>query len=175
MFGPAFLVAPMTRYEARSRAVYLPAGSDWYDFNTGKRYAGGQTVQAPAPLARMPLFVRAGAIVPTGPAEQYTGEKPDAPITVLVYAGADGHASLYEDDGTGYGYEHGHYSRVPIGYDDTTGVVTLGKREGDGTGAPMRREFVIRRIDAAHPNADALDASRDVKVEYVGSPVEVKL
>ena len=171
MFGPAFLVAPVTRYEARSRAVYLPAGSDWYDFNTGRRYAGGQAVQAPAPLARMPLFVRAGAIVPTGPAEQYTGEKPDAPITLLVYAGANGHFSLYEDDGTDYGYEHGHYSRIPLDYDDASGVVTLGKREGDGRGAPAKRQFVVRRIDAAHP--DALDGSRDRRVEYDGNALKV--
>lgn len=173
MFGPAFLVAPVTRYQARSRSVYLPAGSDWYDFNSGKRYAGGQTVQAPAPLARMPLFVRAGAVVPTGPAEQYTGEHPDAPITVLIYTGANGHASLYEDQGTDYGYEHGHFSRVPIRYDDATGMVAFGQREGDGSGAPATRQFIIRRIDAAHPNADAADASRDQSVTYRGHPLNV--
>lgn len=173
MFGPAFLVAPVTEYKARSRAVYLPAGSAWYDFNTGKRYAGGQTVQAPAPLARMPLFVRAGAIVPTGVAEQYTGARPDAPITLLVYAGANGHFSLYEDAGTTYGYEHGHYSRIPLDYDDATGVLTFGKREGDGQGAPAKREFVIRRIDGLHPDADALDGSHDQHVEYDGSKLKV--
>ncbi len=173
MFGPAFLVAPVTAYEARSREVYLPAGSDWYDFNTGKHYRGGQTIQAPAPLARMPLFVRAGAIVPTGPAIQYTNQKPDAPITLLVYAGANGHFSLYEDAGTTYGYEHGHYSRIPLDYDDATGVLTLGKREGDGQGAPAKREFIIRRIDATQPDADALDGRHDQRVEYDGSESKV--
>jgi alpha-D-xyloside xylohydrolase len=173
MFGPAFLVAPVTHYQARSRAVYLPAGSDWYDFNTGKHYTGGQTIQAPAPLARMPLFVRAGAIVPAGPAEQYTDAKTDSPITLLVYAGANGHFSLYEDAGTTYGYEKGHYSRIPMSYDDATGVLTLGKREGDGQGAPAKRQFIIRRIDAAHPDADALNASHDQRVEYDGNELKV--
>ena len=175
MFGPAFLVAPVTSYRARRRAVYLPTGSDWYDFNTGRRYTGGATIEAPAPLARMPLFVRAGAIVPTGPAEQYTGEHPDAPITLLVYAGANGHFSLYEDAGTDEGYRHGHYSRVTFDYDDAAGTLTLGKREGDGTGAPAQRQFIIRRIDAAHPDPYALDASGDVKVNYDGSELKVKL
>ena len=173
LFGPAFLVAPVTTYRATTRPVYLPAGASWYDFNSGKRFAGGQTLQAPAPLARMPLFVRAGSIVPTGPAIQYTGERPDAPITLLVYTGADGHFSLYEDAGTTYGYEHGHYSRIPLDYDDATGVLTIGRREGDGTGAPARRVFIVRRIDGAHPNADAADASRDVRVDYDGRTLRV--
>ncbi|MEO8777859.1 MAG: TIM-barrel domain-containing protein [Rhodanobacter sp.] len=173
MFGPDFLVAPVTAYEARSRAVYLPAGSDWYDFNSGKQYAGGQTLQAPAPLARMPLFVRAGAIVPTGPAEQYTGEKPDAPITLLIYTGANGHFSLYEDAGTTYGYEQGHYARIPMSYDDAAGALTLGKREGDGQGAPAKREFIIRRINPAHPDADALNGIHDQHVEYDGNELKV--
>ncbi|MEP6898486.1 MAG: TIM-barrel domain-containing protein [Rhodanobacter sp.] len=173
MFGPAFLVAPVTEYQARSRDVYLPAGSGWYDFHTGKRYEGGNTIKADAPLSRMPLFVRAGAIVPTGPAIQYTDEKPDAPITLIVYTGANGHFSLYEDAGTTYDYEHGHYSRIPLDYDDATGVLTLGKREGDGQGAPAKREFIIRRIDATQPNADALDDRHDQRVEYAGNDLKV--
>ncbi len=92
---------------------------------------------------------------------------------MLIYAGADGHASLYEDQGTDYGYEHGHYSRVPIRYDDATGMVAFGQREGDGSGAPATRQFVIRRIDAAHPDADAADASRDQSVTYRGHPLNV--
>jgi len=175
LFGPAFLVAPVTHYRARSRKVYLPAGADWYNFNTGKRFAGGQTVTAPAPLSRMPLFVRAGSIVPTGVAGQYTNEHPDAPITLLVYSGADGHFSLYEDDGTSYGYEQGHYSRVSFDYDDASGTLTLGERQGDGTGAPAKREFIIRRVDAAHPDPYAADPRGDVHVEYVGKKLVVQL
>lgn len=173
LFGPSFLVAPVTSYQATSRPVYLPAGTRWYDFRDGKAYDGGTTVDAAAPLERMPLFVRAGAIVPTGPAIQYTGQPSDEPVTVLVYAGANGSFSLYEDAGTDYGYEQGHYSRIPLSYDDATGTLTLGKREGDGTGTAAKGVFVIRRIDADHPNADAADASRDVRVEYAGDEVKV--
>lgn len=167
MFGPAFLVAPVTTYGARSRPVYLPAGTDWYDFNSGKHYTGGQGIDAAAPLARMPLFVRAGSIVPTGPAIQYTGEKPDAPITLDVYTGADGSFSLYRDAGTDYGYEQGHYSRVPLSYDEASHTLHIGARQGDGTGAPAKRQFVVHWVDG-----DASKAA-DQTVEYDGSALQV--
>jgi alpha-D-xyloside xylohydrolase len=173
MFGPAFLVAPVTQYKATSRAVYLPAGTAWYEFHSGKRYAGGASISAEAPLARMPLFVRAGAIVPTGPAMQYTGEKPDAPVTLLVYQGANGQFELYEDKGTDYSYEQGHYSRIPLRYDEATHTLTIGKREGDGSGAPAQRTFIVRFIDGAKPSKDGLDASRDKQVDYRGGEIAV--
>lgn len=175
MFGPALLVAPVTVYKATTRSVYLPAGTAWYDFHSGKRYEGGVSIDADAPLVRMPLFVRAGAIVPTGPAIQYTGEKPDAPITLLVYEGANGHFELYEDKGTDYGYEQGHYSRIPFSYDDATHTLTIGQREGDGSGAPLKRRFIIRRIDGQHPNVDASHASHDKHIEYDGTAQSVRL
>jgi len=169
MFGPAFLVAPVTRFGARSRSVYLPAGTDWYDFNKGKRYAGGQRIDADAPLERMPLFVRAGAIVPTGPDIQYTGQKPDAPVTLLVYTGANGDFSLYEDEGTNYRYEQGHYSRIPLHYDETTHTLTLGARQGDGAGAPANRKFIVRWVD----KRGADHKSDTATVEYRGNAVTV--
>jgi alpha-D-xyloside xylohydrolase len=175
MFGPAFLVAPVTEYKATSRPVYLPAGTGWYEFHTGRFHEGGATLQADAPLARMPLFVRAGAIVPTGVDIQYTGEKPDAPVTLLVYAGADGKFSLYEDEGTTYGYEKGRYSRIPLSYDDKARTLTLGKREGDGAGAPAKRQFVVRVVGPGKANADGADASGDVTVTYDGAEQSVKL
>jgi alpha-D-xyloside xylohydrolase len=155
--------------------VYLPAGAGWYEFHTGKYHEGGVAIQADAPLARMPLFVRAGAIVPTGPDIQYTGEKPDAPVTLLVYAGADGQFSLYEDEGTTYGYEKGRYSRIALSYDDKAKTLTIGKREGDGSGAPAKRQFVVRVIRADKANADGVDAAGDVSVEYDGAAQTVKL
>ena len=120
LFGNAFLVAPVYEYQARSRPVYLPAGADWYDFNNGAT-AGGQTIEAAAPLSRMPLYVRAGSIVPVGPDIQYTAEKPGAPITLFVFTGADGSFDLYEDDGVSYGYEKGQFSRIPLRYDAAKG------------------------------------------------------
>ena len=121
MFGPAFLVAPVTTYQARSRSVYLPPTSgDWYDFWTGTRTAGGQTIDAPAPYDSLPLFIRAGSIIPFGPELQYTGEKPADPITLYVYAGANGAFTLYEDDGLTYGYEKGAFARIPINWDNAS-------------------------------------------------------
>src|SRR5690606_33531155 len=118
LFGPALLVAPVYEQGARTRGVYLPAGADWYDFYSGEKHAGGRTVEADAPLARMPLFVRAGSIVPTGPAIRHTGESLNAPLTLNVYTGADGAFDLYEDDGTSYDYEQGQWSRIPVRWDE---------------------------------------------------------
>jgi alpha-D-xyloside xylohydrolase len=130
LFGPSLLVSPVYRYQARLRHVYLPAGASWYDFHTGERFAGGRGVEARAPLGHLPLFVRAGAILPIGPAVQHTAEKLQAPITLYVYRGADGAFSLYEDDGLTYGYERGEFARIPISYDDSTGTLRIGARSG---------------------------------------------
>jgi alpha-D-xyloside xylohydrolase len=175
MFGPAFLVAPVHEYGARSRKVYLPAGSDWYDFQTGKRHAGGTTIDADAPLNRMPLFVRAGAIVPVGPAVQYTGQKPDAPITVYVYPGHDGSFSLYEDEGTNYGYEKGASSRIPLTYDDANHTLHLGERQGSFSGMVEKRRFRVRQLtENARPGVD-FEARADKEVDYTGQAVTIHL
>ena len=126
MFGPAFLVCPVTTpmyYAANStplagvektRPVYLPSGSDWYDFWTGKRYTGGQTILADAPLETMPLYVRAGSIIPIGPDIQFTGDQPDAPIELWVYPGQDGQFTLYQDEGDNYNYEQGSFATIQL-------------------------------------------------------------
>ena len=90
LFGPAFLVTPVTAFKVREQQVYLPAGSDWYDFWTGNHFTGGQTITAPAPFDTMPIHVRAGSIIPFGPDLQYTMEKPTDPTTLYVYTGTDG-------------------------------------------------------------------------------------
>ncbi len=127
---PGLMVAPVTTFKATSRPVYLPAGSAWVDFETGKRYEGGQTVDAAAPLQRMPLFVRAGSIVPRTVVQQYVDEQPGAPLTVEVYTGADGSFSLYEDAGRDYGYERGEFSRIPLAWNEKTGELTIGRAPG---------------------------------------------
>ena len=119
MFGPAFLVAPVTTYQARSRDVYLPqTPGGWYDFWTGTAVPGEHVINALAPYDAMPLFIKAGSIIPTGPDIQYVGEKPADPITFWIYAGADGAFTLYEDDGLTYGYEKGAFA----GYPDSLGL-----------------------------------------------------
>jgi len=173
LFGKAFLVAPVHQFQARSRMVYLPRGTDWYDFHSGKRSAGGQQVDAAAPLSRMPLFVRAGSIVPVGPDIQYTAEKPGGDITLLVFTGADGSFELYEDDGVSYGYEKGEFTRIPLRYDAAKGSLIIGARAGRYPGMPEERTFKVRWIkDGAKPPSD-LDAPADATASYKGAELAI--
>lgn len=172
LFGPSFLVAPVTRFKARSRDVYLPAGVIWYDFESGKAYAGGRTIQAVAPLARMPLFVKAGSIVPMAPVQQYVGEKPDAPVTLTVFTGRDGRFELYEDDGLSNGYERGAFSRIPMSWSEATGRLTIGARTGSFKGMSERRTFKVRFVHDGVPPTD-FDAA-DATMEYTGQPMTVE-
>jgi len=174
LFGHAFLVAPVTEYQARARAVYLPAGANWYDFYTGVVHQGGQRIDAAAPLARMPLFVRAGAIVPTGPDVQYTSENLSGPITLFVYTGADGSFDLYEDDGGTYAHQRGEFARIPIDYDDASGVLTIGARQGTYPGMTETREFRVRWISGPASNASDFAARPDANVRYSGEAVTLR-
>ncbi|HEY5807831.1 MAG TPA: TIM-barrel domain-containing protein [Povalibacter sp.] len=174
MFGPAFLVNPVYQYEARTRKVYLPAGTRWYDFNSGAAHDGGQEIDVAAPLARMPLFVRAGSIVPVGPAVQYTSEKLDAPITLHVYRGANGKFDLYEDDGLSYNYENDQFARIPVSYDDAAGTLTIGARAGSFPGMVATRTYNVRWITPGEVSASDLDAKPDATLEYSGEPVTFK-
>ena len=173
MFGPAFLVAPVYEEGADHRAVYLPAGAEWYDFNTGERHTGGATIEADAPLVRMPLFVRAGSIVPTGPSIQQTGESLNAPLTLNVYTGADGEFSIYEDDGLSYGYENGEWSRIPVRYEEAARSLTIGAREGGFEGMADRRTVFVRWIDGPDTVPAELDAEPDLKLIYAGEPITI--
>jgi alpha-D-xyloside xylohydrolase len=176
MFGPAFLVAPVTTYQARSRSVYLPqANAGWYDFWTGAHSVGGQTLDTPAPFGSMPLFIRAGAIIPFGPEMQYTGEKPSDPITLCVYAGADGEFTLYEDDGVSYGYERGAFARIPLHWDDATKTLTIGKREGKFPGMLNQRTFNVVLVTKDKPVGFSFTPKPDKSVRYQGQAVKVKV
>jgi alpha-D-xyloside xylohydrolase len=106
MLGPAFLVAPITGQGATSRKVYLPAGAEWYNYWTNERLKGGQTITVSAPIDTLPLFVRAGSIVPVGAMVDSTAQA-QAIAKVRVYPGADGQFTLFDDDGTSYAYEQG--------------------------------------------------------------------
>jgi alpha-D-xyloside xylohydrolase len=172
LFGPALLVGPVTQYKARSRQVYLPAGASWYDFYTGRVSRGGQTISADAPYERIPLFVRAGSIVPTGPAIQFTGEEQNPALTLHVYTGANGTGSVYEDDGVSRQYLRGKYARIPLRYDQATGTLTIGAREGSYTGMARSRTIRVRWITPGRP----LDLdSADETLTYTGAPVTVRM
>jgi alpha-D-xyloside xylohydrolase len=146
MFGSAFMVCPVYRYKARTREVYFPAGG-WYDFETGKYYEGGQKAVVAAPYERMPLFVRAGSIVPAGNDIQSTAEQ-QTDLTITVYAGRNGEFTLYEDDGVSYDYERGGFSTISLCYDDKAKTLTIGKRFGSFDGMPQKRTFTVRWVAA---------------------------
>ena len=118
MFGPAFLVAPVTEQGATSRNVYLPAGTDWYNYWTGERVKGGQTIDVAAPIDTIPLFVRAGSILPLGSEVESTHEKQSI-AKVRVYPGADASFTLFSDDGISHAYEKGGGSVTQLHWDDT--------------------------------------------------------
>ncbi len=175
LFGPAFLVNPVTVYKVRSRAVYLPVAAGWYDFWTGQAVAPGQTIDAPAPYDSMPLYVRAGSIVPMGPELQYTGEKAADPILLWVYAGADGAFTLYEDDGLTYGYEKGEFARIPIRWNDAARTLSIGKREGSYPGMLSERRFQIILVAKDRPVGFSFEPKVDQILRYVGTPIDLKL
>jgi alpha-D-xyloside xylohydrolase len=119
----------------------------------------------------MPLYVRAGSIVPTGPDVQYTGEKLKAPITLLVFTGADGSFDYYEDDGVSYGYERGEFARIPLRFDSAKGTLTIGARSGSYPGMAEQRTIKVRWIKAGGKAPSDLDAAADATVEYKGAEV----
>lgn len=155
LFGPALLVCPVTTpmYYGknsqpitganRSREVYLPAGTGWYDFWTDEVHAGGQTIAAAAPLETLPLFVRAGSILPLTEVMQFVDEIPDVPYEIRVYSGADGTFTLYEDAGNGYDYERGAFALVDFFWDDARGELTISERQGNFPELVREREYKI--------------------------------
>jgi alpha-D-xyloside xylohydrolase len=130
LFGKELLVAPVVKEGATSRKVYLPGQQPWYDFWTGERLAGGQTIDAPAPLDRIPVYARAGSIVPFGPVKPYADAPSDQPVEIRVYPGADGSFGLYDDSGDGYGYTHDDYSLIRFSWNDRSRTLSIAAREG---------------------------------------------
>ena len=173
LLGPALMPCPVSEYKARSRSVYFPAGG-WYDFYSGDYYTGGIRRTVPAPYERMPLFVRAGSVIPFGPAMEWSDQKPADAIRLFVYAGADADFTLYEDDGLTYAYEQGAFSTIPIHWDDAARTLTIGNREGSFPGMPERRTFHVIVVDPAHPHGYDPDAKGTV-CDYQGKTVTLNL
>lgn len=173
LFGPAFLVAPVTAPGRTEWPVYLPKGGPWYSFWTGRRYAGGRTVAAPAPPATTPVFVRAGAIVPLGKRLQYTGQKTADTLEIRVYAGADGQFTLYEDAGDSYRYEQGEYRTIPFAWNEQRQTLTIGAQQGTYPGALRRRVFNV--VWASETTArGAAFGTPQRRVVYTGQPLKIK-
>jgi alpha-D-xyloside xylohydrolase len=175
MFGHEFLVAPVTQYQARSRSVYLPKGALWYDFWTGKTATSGKSFDAPAPLDQMPLFVRAGSIIPFGPERQYILEKQSDPITLYVYAGANGQFTLYEDEGTNYDYEKSLFAQIPMQWNEATRTLTIGQRQGTFPGMLESRTFQVVLVSQKKSTGFSFEPTPLKSVEYKGEAVSLKL
>ena len=175
MFGPSILVNPVYEYNARSRNVYLPATTGWYDFFTGKHYSGGQTINATAPYSNIPVFVREGAILPVGSEIQYTTQKPADPITLFVFAGKDGTFTLYEDENVNYNYEKGAYALIPFKYNDTSKTLHIGTREGKFAGMTEKRIFNVVFITPDKPGKLKFDGVPDKIINYDGKEQQISL
>ncbi len=178
MFGPAFLVNPVTHSlmnQPKVRKVYLPETATWYDFWTGKVYQGGQTIEAAAPIQTLPLYIKAGSIVPMGPYLQYATQKPENPIELRIYPGADGNFVLYEDENNNYDYEKGVYATIAFHWDNQTKTLTIDGRKGHFPGMLKERTFKIVLVNATKGDGLGITKNPDKVVKYLGAKKVVKL
>ncbi len=176
MFGPAILVSPMTEQGATTRHLYLPRdqkGALWSDFWTGAATAGGKTMDAAAPLDRLPLFVRAGSIIPMGPDIEYAAEKPADPLELRVYAGADADFTLYEDENDTYNYEKGVYSTIPVHWDNAHSRLTIGARQGIFPGMLESRTLHVVFVREGYGVGAGMTEKPDRVVKYEGQTLNV--
>ncbi|HXK19018.1 MAG TPA: TIM-barrel domain-containing protein, partial [Polyangiaceae bacterium] len=172
MFGPAFLVNPVTAAGATSRSVYLPSGT-WYDFGTGSTVAGGNKITADAPLSQLPLYVKAGSIIPMGPMIQYATQSID-PLEIRVYEGKDATFTLYEDEGDSYNYETGKYATIELSWSESAKQLTISAPAGSYPGMPTTRTFNVVFVAANHGAGLGVTATPDQVVAYNGAATVVK-
>jgi len=159
--------AEPTPAREKTRNVYLPAGVRWIDFWTGDALKGGASVTADAPIDKIPLIVRAGSIIPMGPFVQYAAEKPDAPIELRIYPGADGRFTLYEDENDNYNYERGVYSTIDFSWDDARHQLTIDARKGSFPGMVKTRTFDVVVVRKGHGTGVEV-AAPDKTISYQG-------
>jgi alpha-D-xyloside xylohydrolase len=180
MFGPALLVNPVLEAGATTRRVYLPRVSPdqattWYDFWTGEKLTGGRHIEAAAPLDRLPLYVRAGSILPLGPEEEYAAQQPNGPIELRIYPGADGAFTLYNDEGDTYDYEHGAHSTTTLTWSDATRTLTFAPRQGTYPNMPAQTTFHIVIVAPNHATGEAVTPSPDKTIVYTGAQIAAVL
>lgn len=194
MFGRSFLVKAITEpmyvsgsYEdnyqsakenfstVKSTEVYLPKGSAWVDFWTGETLAGGRTIKKATPIDIIPVYLKAGSILPWGPDVQYSTEKKWNNLEIRIYPGADGSFTFYEDENDNYNYEKGAYSTIEMKWDDQKRTLTLGQRKGSFPGMLKSRKFNIVVVAPGKANGDTVTTRFDKTVSYSGKQVVVKL
>jgi alpha-D-xyloside xylohydrolase len=185
MFGKSLLVCPVTEMmytkdekedfsSIGSRDLYLPVGADWVDFWTGEKLRGGQTVQKDSPIEIIPLYVKAGSILPIGPEVQYATEKRWDNLEIRIYPGANGEFTLYEDENDNYNYEKGLYSTIMFTWNDAANTLTINDRNGSFPGMPNDRKFRIVRVTEANGTGMETVEKFDRVVSYSGSKVVVE-
>ncbi|HKF48953.1 MAG TPA: TIM-barrel domain-containing protein [Terracidiphilus sp.] len=175
LFGPSLLVSPVTQQAATSRTVYLPPAPAWYDFWTGDKLPGGHEITAQAPLDRIPLYVKAGSILPLGPEVEYASQSPDAPITLRIYPGTNADFNLYEDEGDNYDYEKGAHALIPLHWDEATATLTIGARQGSYPNMPVVRTFRIVVVAPGNAAGPGVESQVDKELQYSGSSVTATL
>nr|MDA3879815.1 DUF5110 domain-containing protein [Prolixibacteraceae bacterium] len=175
MFGNAFLVAPITEPGVTSWDVYLPEAPAWYNFWTGGHFNGGQTIQTNAPLDIMPLFVKAGSIVPMGSMVQYSDEKPDDELEIRIYKGANGSFVLYEDESDNYNYENGMFATIEFNWDDENKTLTISDQNGAFPGMIEERKFNIVLVGEEIGTGISRYRKYAKTVNYQGKKVIVQL
>jgi alpha-D-xyloside xylohydrolase len=194
MFGKSFLVCPVTKpmyskivvqgndstkvsdfSQIKSDEVYLPKGTHWIDFWTGEKQNGGQTITKQTPIDIMPLYVRAGSILPIGPKVQYATQKKWDDLEIRIYPGADGKFTLYEDENDNYDYQKGIYSTITFTWNDGKKVLTIGDRKGMFPGMLKERKFRIVIVSKNNGvGIENIEKYNDV-VNYNGKKITVKL
>lgn len=192
MFGPAFLVCPVTEplytKESEDKTIhkvadfsiiqntlnYLPESDEWFDFWTGEKIQGGKMLNRPAPVDIMPLYVKAGSVVPMGPVMQYASEKPVDPLELRIYTGKDASFDLYEDENDNYNYEKGCFAIIPIKWNEKKQTLTLEKRKGSFPGMSLERTFNIVFVSTDHGTGIDNEKQPDKIIHYSGENMLLK-
>jgi alpha-D-xyloside xylohydrolase len=175
LFGKSLLVAPVAEAGTSQVAVYLPKAADWYNFWTGKKFKGGQSVATAAPIDQIPVYVKAGSVLPFGPKVQYATEKKWDKLEIRIYEGSDGSFTLYEDEGDNYNYENGAYSNIELVWNNARKTLTIGDRKGSFAGMLTAREFNVVLVSKDKGAGYGDSASFDKTVKYSGKKMVVKL
>ena len=170
-----YAIYPEVEKAAAPINVYLPAGAQWYDFWTNEIFDGGRNVKRLAPIDIIPVYVKAGSILPFGPTVQYSNEKPWDNLEIRVYPGDDANFVLYEDEGDNYNYEKGQFTEIPFHWDNDHGILTIGQRKGEYKGMIGERKFRIHLVKQGSPSGDKEATAFDAVVDYSGKEVKVKL
>ena len=173
MLGPAILVSPVTEPGASSKHIYLP-NAKWYDFWTGRTYDGARAIDVAAPLASLPLMIRAGSIIPLGPDEEYADEKAADPLELRVYGGADGDFVLYEDEGDSYNYEKGVYATTRFHWDDSRRTLTIDDQHGRFPHMAEARTIHVVLVREDHGAGQRPTSNPDSTVPYAGKRIDRK-